>query len=891
MTLEEKIAYVGGDRSFYIRAVPRLGIPEIKMADGPAGCRNWGPSTAYPAAIGLAATFDRELAERVGVALGRDCRARGVHVLLAPGVNIQRSPLNGRNFEYLGEDPFLAGTTAAALVRGVQREGVLATVKHFAANNQEWDRNHVSSEVDERTLREIYFPAFERVVREGHVGAVMSAYNLLGGTYCTHDAWLLRDVLKGEWGFTGFVMSDWGAAHDPLATANGGCDLEMPAGEQMSPAALLPLIAQRKVEVATLDDKVRRILATLVAAGFLDRKQQRDDVPRDDPSSAEVALLAARRSLVLLKNTGALLPLDRTRLKRIAVIGPNVDPAVWGGSGSALVTPFHAVSLLEGVRRSAGGVEVVHHPGVRASSAAVLRGRPFVGPVRQEVFAGKDLSGKPVAVTTVDRIDHVPEGAAPAPGLTSEHYAIRWTGVVAAPRAGRYQVVTNADDGIRVRLDGKLVIDDWHDHAPTVDTVQVELAAGQHAVVVEYYQGILGAVAQFGFGPEIPPAETLEGGAEVTALARGADVVIVGVGFGQSADTNSVRAAYKPFWPPAWARQSGLVEAEDSDRPFALPPAQVETVQLAALANPRTIVVVNAGGAVDLAAFVDRVPALLWAWYPGQEGGRALADVLFGDVSPSGKLPVTFARRYQDYPSAPFYNVDQGGKTPYGEGVFVGYRGFDAAAVEPAFAFGHGLAYTTFDYADSDGGAGRRRLGDGHADGEEQRPARRRRDRPGLRGAPSFAGAAPPARAERVRACLAVAGREQASLRRARATRLRLLGPGRRGLGRRGRRPRDPRGRLLARHSPPAEARRHGAHAAALSRRARAPALRGRVRRDAVRGRRVPRRASAGARGAGRARGGRGDSTMLDERRTPPISEAHIATRRPRAVATAAPDA
>jgi beta-glucosidase len=261
-------------------------------------------------------------------------------------------------------------------------------------------------------------------------------------------------------------------------------------------------------------------------------------------------------------------------------------------------------------------------------------------------------------------------------------------------------VVTNSDDGIRVRVDGKLVLDDWHDHGPTVNTAHLDLAAGEHAVVVEYYQGTLGAVAQLGFGPEVPPAQTLEGGAEVTALAQSADVVIVAVGFGQSADTNSVRAAYKPFWPPAWVRESGLVEAEDSDRPFTLPPAQVETVRLAAQANPRTVVIVNAGGAVDLAPFLDRVRGVVWAWYPGQEGGRALADVLFGDVSPSGKLPVTFARRYQDYPSAPYYNLNEGGKTPYSEGVFMGYRGFDAAAVEPAFPFGHGLGYTSFEYGD-----------------------------------------------------------------------------------------------------------------------------------------------------------------------------------------------
>jgi beta-glucosidase len=565
MSLHEKLDYIGGDRGIYIRAVPRLGIPEIKMSDGPSGCRSWGPSTGYPAGIALAATFDRAQAEATGAAVGRDCRARGVHVLLAPGVNIQRSPLDGRNFEYLGEDPFLAGTMAASYIRGVQAEGVLATVKHFAGNNQEWDRRNISSEIDPRTLREIYLPAFERAVREGGVTAVMTAYNRLNGVYCSEDAWLIGDVLKGQWGFTGFVMSDWAAVHDGVGAMNAGLDLEMPTGACMNRDTLLPRLADHTVDLANLDDKVRRILRTIVAAGFLDRPQKRDDIPLDDPASAKVALDTARRSLVLLKNAGDLLPLDRSKLKRIAVIGPNAQPAVVGGSGSAFVTTFHAISVLDGIAAAAQGVPVDYHPGVRRISTK---------------------------------------------------------------------------------------------------------SAG------------------------------FEGGAEVSALARQASVVVVSVGFGQNADSNSARTAFASFWPPAWARKSGLVEAEDSDRPFELPAAQLETIRLAVAANPRTIVLLNAGGGVDMQTFVDRVPALLLAWYPGQEGGRAVADVLFGDVNPSGKLPVTLARRYADYPSATSYNVNQGGKTPYAEGIFVGYRGFDARQIEPAFPFGFGLSFTRFAYSD-----------------------------------------------------------------------------------------------------------------------------------------------------------------------------------------------
>jgi len=578
MTLEEKIDYVGGDRDFFIRAVASLGIPEIKMSDGPSGCRNWGPSTAYPAAIALAASFDSSLAERVGQSIARDCRARGVRILLAPGVNIQRSPLNGRNFEYLGEDPFLAGTTAAAYVRGVQGEGVVATVKHFAANNQEWDRRGISSEVDERSLREIYLPAFERTVREGHVGAVMTAYNLLNGTYCSEHPWLLRKVLKDQWGFPGIAMSDWHAVQDAAGAANAGLDLEMPEARYMNRDKLIPLIREHAVDSAVIDDKVRRILRTILAAGFLESAAKRDDVPLDDPKSSSVALEEARHSIVLLKNSHDLLPLDRAKIKRIALIGPNATPAVVGGSGSAFVSPFHAVSLLDGLTRAARGIEVDYHPGVQ----------------------------------------HISERAAGAKG-----------GV-----------------GSDARRD------------------------------------------------------SLEGGAEVSAIARRADAVVVAVGFGQSADSNSAQTAFEPFWPPPWARQAGLVEAENSDRPFELPAPQLETLRLAVAANPRTIVVVNSGGGVDVQPFADRAAALLWAWYPGQEGGRAIADVLFGEVNPSGKLPVTFAKRYADYPSAPYYNVDGGKKTPYTEGVFVGYRGFEAARIEPAFPFGYGLSYTSFGYAD-----------------------------------------------------------------------------------------------------------------------------------------------------------------------------------------------
>jgi beta-glucosidase len=699
MTLDEKLSYVGGDREFYIRPIPRLGIPEIKLSDGPSGCRNWGPSTAYPATVGLAASFDRSLAARVGGSIARDCRARGVHVLLAPAVNIQRSPLTGRNFEYLGEDPVLAGAMATGLAQGVQSEGVLATVKHFAANNQEWDRTHVSSEVDERTLREIYFPAFESVVREAHVGAVMSSYNLLNGIYASHDAWLLKTVLKSEWGFRGFVMSDWRAVHDPLGAALGGCDLEMPSATHMSPGNLRRLIEAGALPLSELDDKVRRLLRTLIGAGFFDRGQTRRDIPLDDPNSRSVALDAARESLVLLKNQGGWLPLSTSEVKKIALVGPNADPAVTGGSGSSYVTPLHAVSIQDGLAAVAPNVQISYHPGIQERTPLSAMGAPvFSGPVKEEIFQGTALEGRPVFTREVDRIDFRPgDGAAPAKGVGAELYSIRWTGTVDVPRAGKYDLMTTADDGIRVFVDDTRRIDDWSDHPPNVTRKTVSLTRGQHRVRVEYYQGTLGAIAQFGLGPATEGSVRF-GADTLDRAIDDADAVVVCLGFGQSAGTNSLSRSFDVFWPPSWAREANLVEAEDSDRRFALPESQLLTLRHVIAKKRPTVVVVNAGGGVDLEGWVDDVQGLLWAWYPGQEGGTAIAETLFGKRSPSGKLPVTLAKRYADHPSAPYYNLNQDGKTPYTEGVFVGYRGFDRAGTAPAFPFGFGLSYTSFGY-------------------------------------------------------------------------------------------------------------------------------------------------------------------------------------------------
>src|ERR1700733_492632 len=316
LTLEEKIDLIGGVDSFYIRANDKIGLPRLKMADGPVGVRNYGPSTVF-GGIGLAATWDPTLAQRIGAVIGQDARARGVHFMLGPGVNIYRAPLCGRNFEYFGEDPFLSSRTAVAYIEGVQSQGVSATIKHFMGNNSEYDRHNTDSIIDERTMREIYLPVFEAAVKEAHVGAIMDSYNLTNGQHMTQNSYLNTDVAKKDWGFTGIMMSDWTSTYDAVAAANGGLDLEMPSGKFMNRANLLPAVKSGTVTEATIDDKVRRILRTAINFGWLDRDQTDLSIPKLNPEGRRVSLEAARAGMVLLKNESNLLPLTKGKIHSI----------------------------------------------------------------------------------------------------------------------------------------------------------------------------------------------------------------------------------------------------------------------------------------------------------------------------------------------------------------------------------------------------------------------------------------------------------------------------------------------------------------------------------------------------------------------------------------------
>jgi beta-glucosidase len=580
MTIEEKATMLAGSGWMESASIERLGIPSIKMADGPLGVRSWAGSsaitnasnnpvkvltTSFPSGVAMASTWDTALVEREGHAIAEEVKALGRDMILGPTVNINRQPLWGRNFEGYGEDPYLSSRMGVAYIRGVQAEGVIPSLKHFAANNQEFERHRINAIIDERTMREIYLPAFEAGVKEAGVWNVMSAYNRLNGAYCAENDWLLDKILKQEFGFKGFVISDWGSTYSTAPTVNAGMDLEMPGGEPArkmiaSPRSLLSgnsgtwlerdkVLAEMKaghITQAALDDNVRRILRVIFVSGLFDHPHTAGGEV-DTPAQRAVALQGATEGIVLLKNSNALLPLETKTVHSIAVIGPNAAVARTGGGGSSLV---------------------------------------------------------------------------------------------------RFKQATTPLDGIKER-------------------------AAKNGIAVNYALGV-------GMEGEDPTQDTPEARAkamdEAVAAAKSADVAVLVVG--------------------RYAKN----ESEGFDvATMDLPAGQDALIAAVEKSNPRTVVVLNTGDPVTM-SWLDATPALVDMWYGGQEGGAALAAILFGDANPSGKLPVTLPKKFADSPAASNYP----GKdltVHYAEGIYVGYRYFDTKNVEPEFPFGFGLSYTTFAYS------------------------------------------------------------------------------------------------------------------------------------------------------------------------------------------------
>ena len=683
LTLAEKITMLSGDKTgFNANGVERLGIPPIRTTDGPVGIRT-GAATAWPASVNMAASWDTNLIYHYGIALAEEARAKGKNCILGPCVGIHRFPLNGRNFESFGEDPFLSGRMAVSYIQGVQSRNVIATVKHFACNDQEWERNRADSLVDERALREIHLPAFEAAVTEGKVRAVMSAYNLVNGQHCSENKHLLTDILKGDWGFQGIVMSDWVSVHSAAAAATNGLDLEMPKPIWFG-AKLLEAIQSGQVSEQTIDDKIRRLLRVRFETGLFENPSPKPDesVVRS-AAHRDLALAMAQKSIVLLKNDG-LLPLSQDKLKTIAFIGPAANAARIGGGGSSGIRPWEQVSPVAGMKKLLGdrvkiqfaeGVNIDPVKAITVASEFLLTPDGTNHGLLGEYFGNPDFKGKPLFTRVDPKIDFEwTNSISPDPRLELTDYSIRWTGKLVPPLTQKYYLTITSDDGSRLYLNGKKVVDNWGDHGMSQKSCALNLEAGKaYDVRIEFYQG--GGDAGMRFGWRDPrdhtPDPTI---AEAVATARGADAVVLCVG--NTSDT----------------------EGEGSDvADFNMTGKQDELVRSVLQANSNTVVVVWGGVPVLMKPWLPEAKAVVAALYPGQEGGTALAQILTGEINPSGKLPFSYIQERSEAPEFASYK-DPGLKVNYSEGVFVGYRYYDQNKIEPLFPFGHGLSYTTFKY-------------------------------------------------------------------------------------------------------------------------------------------------------------------------------------------------
>jgi beta-glucosidase len=695
MTLAEKLSYIGGTPFFDIKPIPVPGLqvpinPQIFQTDGPLGVRRNHPSIRFAAGLTLAASWNRTLCREVGIAMGRDTRARGYFSILEPGMNFYRLPLGGRNFEYMtGEDPFLGGQLVPEVIQGTQSQGVWSCAKHYVGNDVEENRTKVQILVDERPLREIYLPVFEAAVKNGHVATVMGAYNAINGYFCCENPFLLQQVLKQEWGFNGLLMSDYDAIHDGLYAALYGCDLDLPAGNFMNSKNLSPYIPA-PLTLATIDDKVRRILREVVSFGYLDRQQLDPTIPLDDTFSETTALNEAREGIVLLKNEGKLLPLSE-QVHSIAVVGPFAQGAPPTGFGSSYVTPISFVSVLDGLQNEVS-------PGTTVDLISTNTLDPenapwqFInanGALQQgllaDYFTSNDLSGTP-AVTRVDthlnfdwRIDSIPVSQ------NQGGFSARWRGQVRPVISGDHVFKVRGDGGLRVIVNGQTLFDNFN--SPTTPPVGygptpaysgiISLQAGQtYSVEIDYRRvgGFSDSFEQGGLTGVQASWASLEAPPNLVKY----DAVIICAGI------------------------SNEYEGEGEDRSFTLPEFQDELIKNLSKVNHHTIVEFYGGGNFDSQQWISQVPVLIETFYPGQNGGQALAEILFGEVNPSGKLPVTFEKKISDNPAfatfPPALNTHPDA-IPYDEGIFVGYRGYEHNHIEPLFPFGFGLSYTTFSYS------------------------------------------------------------------------------------------------------------------------------------------------------------------------------------------------
>jgi beta-glucosidase len=689
LTLEEKVSILSGSSAWHTTAVPRLNIPRIKMTDGPIGARgdsvSGATSACFPSASCLSSSWDTENIENIARAIGIEAKSKDADVLLGPTINLHRHPLGGRHFECYSEDPILTGELASSYVQGVQSVGVSACLKHFIGNDTEYQRHFVSSNIDERTLRELYLLPFEMGVKAGSL-SVMSAYNQLNNIFCSSHDEMLNKVLKDEWNFPGYVVSDWGAAQDTIGNANGGLDCEMPGPARSWGENLVKAVNKGKVEEEVVDDKVRRILRVAEFTGRLDKPEEKPEESNNLEEDRVLIRQSGSEGMVLLKNDGVL-PLKPQEIKTIAVIGPNALKGQYMGGGSASLNPHYVVHPLEGIEAALGDEKQVNY-------AKGCHTHKFLPAIPSNLFKendgfqvdfydGQEFDGKPIETKVLKGnkfwamggfgLDIVSQSKRPS-------LSVRFTGELQPEFSGEYDFEIFSIGPSRLSINGETQIDNWTSQdpgdaffgmgsAPKRKTISFE-EGKTYLLEVEYkWEGRFPAVQ---IGMQAPDQFDLM--EEAKSIAKEADAVILIVG------TNS-----------DW-------ETEGNDRSnLDLPSNQDELIEEVCKLNKNTVVVLNTGSPC-LMPWVEEAGSILQCWFPGQEFGNSLSDIIFGKINPSGKLPTTFPKSIEDTPAYATY-PGKDLQMDYEEGLYIGYRWYDKEEIDPLFPFGHGLSYTSFDYS------------------------------------------------------------------------------------------------------------------------------------------------------------------------------------------------
>jgi len=692
LTLEEQVSLLAGRNMWETVPIDRVGIPRLRVSDGPAGVRGTsfdGPASMnIPCATSVAATWNRELVREIGELLGRENHSKGSRVHLAPTVNLHRTPVGGRNFECMSEDPYLTAETAVQYVKGVQSQGVASCIKHFVGNDTEFERMTIDSQIDERTLREVYLVPFERAVKDAEVMSVMTSYNRINGDFGADSEPMLQGMLRGEWQFDGCVISDWFGVHSTTASVNAGCDLEMPGPTLHRGQQLVDAVSRGEVSRETVRERARNILNLMERTGALDTVPG-PETAREDPADRALIRRASANGMVLLKNAENVLPLALDKVRTIAVLGPNAANAMVMGGGSAAVNVTHTSQPLDALRTRLGGsVEIVHGEGCRINKKLPELDRRLVSDARIEYFADPaslaDSSATPDK-TIEPRTYRVTWFRDPLgrPG-NNVGFGARFTVQFTPDVTGEWEIGLESVADSRILVDGALLLDNtdvpnggsFFGMGKHESTRMIALEAGRtYEIVVEV--------------PHVPTGGGLSGVNIGAQAPVDDDSLNKAIDMAARADLSVVVVGTNDDW-----------ESEGWDRKdIDLPGDQNVLVEEVAKVSKRTIVVINAGSPVAM-PWLDDVQGVIYAWFAGQEMGDALVDILTGEVEPSGRLPVTLPRKMVDTPAAE-HHPGRNGKAQYLEGRLIGHRWYDKVGRDPLFPFGFGLGYADVTVGDA----------------------------------------------------------------------------------------------------------------------------------------------------------------------------------------------